>query len=82
MVSRVELIKMIEDAIEFEEKCVPLLHDKCLACFREIARSEMIEEDKRKMRQMLNKLVVDAREHRLALEELSARINGGGQNEF
>ncbi len=82
MVNKADLIKMLENAIEFEEKCVPLLHDKCLACFQEITRFEMIEEDKRKMRQMLNELVVDAREHRLALEELAARIKEGKQNEF
>lgn len=82
MASKLEIIKMLKTAIDFEEKCVPLLHDKCLECFQEITHSEMIEEDKRKMRQMLNELVSDAREHRLALEELVAKISEGDQNEF
>lgn len=82
MVIKSDLIQMLERALEFEEKSVPLLHEKCLRCFLEIKQSEIIEEDKRRMRRILNELVSDAREHRLALEELIEKVDGGKENEF
>lgn len=82
MVTREELIGMIEDALEFEEKCVPLLADKCTAVFRELKRTEMIGEDQRKMRRLLNHLVSDTREHRQALERLLREVKEGAQDEF
>ena len=82
MVAKQELIRMLEDALDFEEKSVPILAEKCRAVFREMKRTEMIEEDQRKMHRMLNHLVCDTREHRAAFERLIAQVRESPQDEY
>ncbi|GEM_PF-2453390 len=82
MAIKEELLGMLREAINFEERTIPLLHDKCLACFREIKQSEMIEDDKNRMRYLLNELISDAREHLLELEELAQKVKESPQHEF
>ncbi len=82
MVTKDELIHMIEDALSFEEKSVPLLYDKCEVVFREMKRTELIEDDQRKMRRMLHHLVSDTREHRVALEGLLRQVQESARHEF
>lgn len=82
MVTKDELVKMLEDAVSFEERSVPLLCKKINTCLREMRRAELTDQDRRKMRRMLARLVSDARDHRLALVRMIARVVEAPRHEF
>lgn len=73
---------MLATAIDYEEKAAPLIQEKTLICLREIKSLEMTEMDQKKMKQMLEALVSDAREHRRALEELIEKVKESPKHDF
>lgn len=82
MVTKEELIQMLETAINFEEKAAPLVQEKSLACLEQMKNLEFTETDKMKIREMLQTLVADAEEHRLALEALIRKVRQSPKHEF
>ena len=82
MLTKNEILNMLHDAIAFEEKRSRLLEEKCMACLHEISQSEMIDQDKRKMRRMLSELVSDSRAQQEAFKELAQKVKENGKDDF
>ncbi len=82
-VTKSELMRMLENARDFEQMAEVLIHEKCLNCLKEIKNSELIiNEDKHRMQRMLSELMSDAKDHGHTLEQLMQKIKGSGKNEF
>ena len=77
-----ELLNLLKGAVNFEEKAAPLLQERSLECLEAVKASEMIENDKIKMRRLLFQLVSGARDHQLKLETLIKKVEGSENDEF
>ena len=83
MISKFELLRMLQEAMDLEEKTVPLLRSKCSACFNKLRHSSMmIKEDKHRMIRMLSQLISGAEEHHTELERLIQKVKGSDRDGF
>jgi hypothetical protein len=82
MARKAELIRMLEEAVDLEEKSMPILQQKCADCLAAVKNTEVVEEDRKKMRRILLELAAESGVHRLLIEAVIAKVKGSGRDEF
>ena len=82
MATKDEFIHFLKEAIDLEEKIIPILESKISICLAEIDRSEMIEEDKKRLHRLLHQLVSDADEHKKTLSDLIGSVREEVRDEY
>lgn len=82
MATKAELIAMLRAAADFEEKAIPILEKKTADCLLAIRDAEMIEKDKKKMKELLYQLASDSEEHTAMLEKWLSEVERSTQDEF
>ncbi|MDP3920599.1 MAG: hypothetical protein Q8R76_07330 [Candidatus Omnitrophota bacterium] len=83
MISKEELTEILKAVMKFEEEMTPVIFEKSLSCLREIRReSSMTEEDQKRMRDLLFRLVDEAKGHENVIKDLIRRVETSPDREY